>query len=254
MPSGGGTSQTAVNDSAGAKSQMAELVTAGTTLVTLLLLAPLISLMPQAALAAVVIAYSIDLIQPAEFHAIRAVRTTEFHWALAALAGVVLLGTLQGIVVAVIVSLLSLASQAYHPQVRVLRRKPGTTVFRPVSDEHPADESWPGLLMLRIEGRLFFANAQRVGDIVWPLVDEARPRVLLLDGRALIDLEYTALKMLTEAEQKLRGAGTELWLAGLTPAVFEMIERSPLGETLGRGRMFLNLQSAVDKYTQEYPK
>ncbi len=254
MPAGGGTSQTAVNDSAGAKSQMAQLVTAGTTLATLLVLAPLISLMPKAALAAVVIAYSIDLIQPAEFRGIRAVRTTEFRWALIAFAGVVLLGTLQGIVVAVIVSLVSLASQAYNPLVHVLRRKPGTTVFRPVSDEHPDDESWPGLLMLRVEGRVFFANAQRVGDIVWPLVDEARPRVLLLDGRAMIDLEYTALKMFTEAEQKLRRSGTELWLAGLTPAVFAMIERSPLGEALGRERMFLNLQSAVEKYEQEYPK
>jgi len=254
MPSGGGTSQTAVNDSAGAKSQMAQLVTAGTTLATLLLLAPLISLMPQAALAAVVIAYSIDLIQPVEFRGIRAVRTTEFRWALIAFAGVVLLGTLQGIVVAVIVSLLSLASQAYNPPVHVLRRKPGTTVFRPVSDEHPDDETWPGLLMLRVEGRVFFANAQRVGDIVWPLVDEARPRVVLMDGRAMIDLEYTALKMFTEAEQKLRRSGTELWLAGLTPAVFAMIERSPLGAALGRERMFLNLQSAVEKYELEYPK
>jgi len=254
MPSGGGTSQTAVNDSAGAKSQMAQLVTAGTTLATLLLLAPLISLMPQAALAAVVIAYSIDLIQPVEFRGIRAVRTTEFRWALIAFAGVVLLGTLQGIVVAVIVSLLSLASQAYNPPVHVLRRKPGTTVFRPVSDEHPDDETWPGLLMLRVEGRVFFANAQRVGDIVWPLVDEARPRVVLMDGRAMIDLEYTALKMFTEAEQKLRRSGTELWLAGLTPAVFAMIERSPLGAALGRERMFLNLQSAVEKYELEYSK
>jgi MFS superfamily sulfate permease-like transporter len=233
---------------------MAQLVTAGTTLATLLLLAPLISLMPQAALAAVVIAYSIDLIQPVEFRGIRAVRTTEFRWALIAFAGVVLLGTLQGIVVAVIVSLLSLASQAYNPPVHVLRRKPGTTVFRPVSDEHPDDETWPGLLMLRVEGRVFFANAQRVGDIVWPLVDEARPRVVLMDGRAMIDLEYTALKMFTEAEQKLRRSGTELWLAGLTPAVFAMIERSPLGAALGRERMFLNLQSAVENYELEYPK
>jgi high affinity sulfate transporter 1 len=254
MPAGGGTSQTAVNDSAGAKSQLAQLVTAGTTLATLLLLAPLISLMPQAALAAVVIAYSIDLIQPAEFRGIRAVRNTEFRWALIAFAGVVLLGTLQGIVVAVIVSLLSLASQAYNPPVHVLRRKPGTTVFRPVSAEHASDESWPGLLMLRVEGRVFFANAQRVGDIIWPLVDAARPRVVLLDGRAMIDLEYTALKMFTEAEHKLRRSGTELWLAGLTPAVFAMIERSPLGEALGHGRMFLNLQSAVEKYAQEYLK
>ena len=111
--------------------------------------------MPQAALAAVVVAYSIDLIKPAEFREILRVRSTEFYWALIAFAGVVLLGTLQGILVAVIVSLLALAHQAYDPHVYVVGRKRGTSVFRPLSKEHPDDETWPGLLILRPEGRLF---------------------------------------------------------------------------------------------------
>jgi MFS superfamily sulfate permease-like transporter len=248
MPAGGGTSQTAVNRLAGAKSQVAELVTASGALATLLLLAPFIALMPKAALAAVVIVYSFDLIKPSEFVAIRRVRTAEFRWALIALAGVVVLGTLQGIVVAVVVSLLSLARQAYNPPVYTLGRKPGTTVFRPLSPEHPDDEQWPGLLMIRVEGRLFFANAQRVGDLVWPMVEAARPSVVLLDFRAVTDVEYTALKMLGEAEEKLRDAGRELWVAGLNPAVFEVVERSTLGAALGHERMFLNMQAAVEKF------
>jgi MFS superfamily sulfate permease-like transporter len=248
MPAGGGTSQTAVNRMAGAKSQVAELVTAAGGLATLLFLAPLIGLMPKAALAAVVIVYSLDLIQPSEFKDIRSVRTAEFRWALVAFAGVVLLGTLQGIVVAVIVSLLSLAHQAYNPPIYELGRKRGTTVFRQRTDEHPDDETWPGLLMLRIEGRLFFANAQRLGDVVWPLIEQAQPRVVLLDGRAIIDLEYTALKMLAEAEERLRRDGRELWLAGLNPSVFEVVERSKVGKALGRERMFLDLQSAVERF------
>jgi SulP family sulfate permease len=248
MPAGGGTSQTAVNRLAGAKSQVAELVTASGALATLLLLAPFIALMPKAALAAVVIVYSFDLIKPSEFVAIRRVRTAEFRWALIALAGVVVLGTLQGIVVAVVVSLLSLARQAYNPPVYALGRKPGTTVFRPLSPEHPDDEQWPGLLMIRIEGRLFFANAQRVGDLVWPMVEAAKPSVVLLDFRAVTDVEYTALKMLGEAEEKLRGAGRQLWVAGLNPAVFEVVERSTLGAALGHERMFLNMQAAVEKF------
>jgi high affinity sulfate transporter 1 len=248
MPAGGGTSQTAVNRLAGAKSQVAELVTASGALATLLLLAPFIALMPKAALAAVVIVYSFDLIKPSEFVAIRRVRTAEFRWALIALAGVVVLGTLQGIVVAVIVSLLSLARQAYNPPVYALGRKPGTTVFRPLSAEHPDDEQWPGLLMIRVEGRLFFANAQRVGDLVWPMVEAAKPSVVLLDFRAVTDVEYTALKMLGEAEEKLRGAGLQLWVAGLNPAVFEVVERSRLGATLGHERMFLNMQAAVERF------
>src|SRR5499425_2387977 len=109
MPAGGGTTQTAVNRLAGARTQLAEVVTAAGTLVTMLLLAPLIGLMPHATLAAVVIVYSVGLIKPADFRAILEVRQTEFVWALVALAGVMFLGTLQGIVVAIIVSLIALA-------------------------------------------------------------------------------------------------------------------------------------------------
>ena len=94
MPSGGGTSQTAVNRLAGARTQMSELVTAAATLVVMLLLAPIIGQMPQATLAAVVIVYSIGLIQPQDFRGILGVRRTEFIWAVAAFGGVVLLGAL----------------------------------------------------------------------------------------------------------------------------------------------------------------
>jgi MFS superfamily sulfate permease-like transporter len=248
MPAGGGTSQTAVNRLAGAKSQMAELVTAAGALATILLLAPLIGLMPKAALAAVVIVYSLGLIQPAEFAEIRGIRKAEFRWALFAFAGVILLGTLQGIVVAVVVSLLSLAQQAYNPPVYELGRKRGTSVFRPLSDSHPDDQTWPGLLMVRIEGRMFFANAQQVGEVIWPMVEKVKPEVVLLDFRAVTDLEYTALKMLCEAEEKLRGQGRALWLAGLNPSVYEMVRASKLGPTLGRERMYLDMQTAVDSF------
>jgi MFS superfamily sulfate permease-like transporter len=219
-------------------------------LATLLVLAPLIGLMPQAALAAVVVAYSMDLIQPAEFAAIRRVRRIEFRWAIIAFIGVVLLGTLPGILVAVIVSLLALAQQAYDPPLYVVGRKRGTDVFRPRSNEHPDDESWPGLLILRVEGRAFFLNAQRIGDKMTHIIAGAKPAVVVLDGGALIDIEYTALKMLTEAEEKFRTQGIMLWLASLNPEVLKVVQRVSLGETLGRARMFFNLQSAVAHYEQ----
>ena len=252
MPAGGGTSQTAVNRKAGAHTQLASLVTAAVSLATLLVLAPLIGLMPQAALAAVVVAYSVDLIQPAEFAAIRSVRRTEFRWAVIAFVGVVLLGTLQGILVAVITSLLALAQQAYDPPVNAVGRKRGTDVFRPRSSEHPDDESWPGLLIVRIEGRAFFLNAQRIGEKVSQLVAAGKPAVVILDGRALIDIEYTALKMLIEGEEGMRRQGITLWLAALNPEVLKVVQQSPLGETLGRSRMFFNLQSAVTHYEQTH--
>jgi sulfate permease, SulP family len=248
MPSGGGTTQTAVNRKAGARTQLAALVTALVSLATLLVLAPLIGLMPQAALAAVIVAYSIDLIKPIEFVVIRRVRRIEFRWAIIAFVGVVLLGTLQGILVAVIASLLALSQQTYDPPVHVIGRKRGTDAFRPRSSDHPDDESWSGLLILRVEGRAFFLNAQRIGDRMSHLISTEKPTVVILDGRALIDIEYTALKMLIEAEENLRSHGITLWLSSLNPQVLKTVQHSPLGETLGRARMFFNLQSAVAQY------
>ena len=248
MPGGGGTSQTAVNRLAGARTQLAELVTAGVTVATLLLLAPLMALMPQATLAAVVIVYSVGLIQPAEFAAILRIRRMEFLWAVAACAGVVLLGTLKGILVAIIVSLVAIAYQAAHPRVYALGRKPGTNVFRPRSDEHPEDETFPGLLMVRPEGRIFFANAQRVGDQLASLVEAAEPRVVAIDFSAVFDIEYSALKMLIEGEEKLRDRGILLWLVALNPEALSMVQRSSLGETLGRERLLFNLQTAVERF------
>jgi len=248
MPSGGGTTQTAVNRLAGARTQLAELVTAAVALLTMLLFAPLIGLMPQATLAAVVIVYSIGLIKPADFRLILEIRRTEFLWALTALAGVVLLGTLQGILVAIVVSLVALAHQTADPPVRVLGRKPGTDVFRPRSKEHPEDETFPGLLMIQLEGRVFFANAERIGEKMKVLVDEAKPRVVAVDLSGVPDLEYTALKMLIEGEKRQRERGVALWLVGLNPEVLSVIQRSSLGKVLGRERMHFNLELAVAKY------
>jgi high affinity sulfate transporter 1 len=248
MPSGGGTSQTAVNRHAGARSQVAELVTAGVTLATMFLLAPLIGLMPQATLAAVVVVYSIGLIEPAEFRSILRVRRMEFVWALAAFGGVMLLGTLKGILIAIILSLVALAYQAADPAVYVLGRKPGTNVFRPRSREHSEDETFPGLLLVRPEGRVFFANAERVGQKIQAFADETQAKVVALDMGSVFDLEYTALKMLTAGERRNRERGVELWLAGLTPDVLAMVQRSPLGQTLGRERMLFNLEVAVERF------
>jgi high affinity sulfate transporter 1 len=250
MPAGGGTSQTAVNRKAGARSQVAAVITAAVVVGVLLFLSPIIALLPQATLAAVVVATTIGLVNPADFRTIRRVRHVEFHWALVALVGVVLLGSLNGILVAVIVSLLVLIYQSNHPAVYVLARKSATNVFRPLSPEHPEDETFPGLLIVRTEGRIHFANAQRVGDKMWPLIHDAKPRVVLLDCSAVPDIEYTALCMLTAAEEKLRGSGIALWLAALSPQALDVIGKAPLGEILGRQRMFFNVEQAVSHFNE----
>ena len=248
MPAGGGTSQTAVNRRAGSRTQLAGLVTAGATLLTMLLLAGPMGLMPQATLAAVVIVYSVGLIDISGFRAILEVRRLEFIWALVALAGVVLLGTLQGILVAIVVSVLALAQQVASPPVYVLGRKPGTNVFRPRTEEHPEDESFAGLLLLRVEGRIFFLNAGRIGERMLALVEQLKPTVVAIDLSGVFDIEYTALKALIEAEKRLTETGQSVWLVGLTPSVLNVIDRSSLQRTLGRERMHFNLEIAVARY------
>ena len=248
MPAGGGTSQTAVNRMAGARTQVAGLTTAAMALLTMLLLSPLVALMPQAALAAIVIFYSAKLIKPGDFRAIRQIRHREFRWAVVALLGVALLGTLKGILIAIIFSLVALAEQTANPPVFVLGRKPGTNVFRPRSPEHPEDETLPGLLLLRIEGVVFFLNAQRIGAKLMPLINAAQPKVVALDLGGVTDLEFSALKMLIEAERRLRDSGIELWLVRLTPGVLSVVQRSSLGATLGRERLLFDLEIAVRNF------
>jgi sulfate permease, SulP family len=248
MPAGGGTSQTSVVRSVGGRTQKASLVTAATAVSTMLVLAPLLSLLPMAALAAIVIVYSVGLIAPAEFVSIRKIRNMEFTWALAAFFGVLFFGTLQGIVVAIVLSLIGLSSQAASSKVYVIGRKRGEDVLRPLSPEHPDDETFDGLLILRPEGRLFFANAQHVSDQIRALVAEHQPRVLALDLSRVIDIEYSALQMLVEGEKRMTDEGSTVWLAALNPSVLKTIRLSPLAERLGKERLLFNAREVISKY------
>jgi SulP family sulfate permease len=248
MPAGGGTSQTAVMRAAGGRSQKASLVTAGTAAATMLLLAPLLGLLPHATLAAVVIVYSVGLIQPGEFVAIRTVRTMEFRWAMVACLGVLMFGTLQGIVVAIIVSLIGLASQTAQPRVYVIGRKRGADVLRPLSPEHPDDETFDGLLIVRPEGRIFFVNAPNVAEQINALVTQFKPTVLALDLSRVPDIEYSALQMLVEGEKRATERGATLWLVGLNPGVLETVRNAGLAERLGRERMLFNTRAAIERY------
>jgi len=254
MPAGGGTSQTAVVRSAGAQSQKASLVTAGAALATMLLLAPMLGLLPNATLAAVVIVYSVGLIQPKEFMAIRSIRNMEFRWACVAMLGVLLFGTLNGILVAIIISLLGLASQTARPHVYALGRKPGTDVLRPLSPEHPEDERFEGLLVARPEGRIFFLNATVIADRLNELVAEHKPKVVVLDMSRVPDIEYSALQMLADGDKRVAERGITLWLAGLNPDALAMVQLCGLADRLGRERMVFNAQSAIDRYVAQNKK
>ncbi|KAA0114900.1 STAS domain-containing protein [Methylobacterium sp. P1-11] len=245
MPAGGGTSQTGVVRSAGGRTQVASLVTAAAALATMLLLAPVLGLLPQATLAALVIVYSVGLIQPAEFRAIYTVRRMEFRWAVVAAVGVLVFGTLQGIVVAIVLSLLGLALQTAHPRVSVIARKRGADVLRPLTSEHPDDETFGGLLILRPEGRLYFANAQNVADRIRTLTAEHKPRVVVLDFSRVPDIEYSALQMLQEAARR---SSVTFWLVDLNPGVLDVVRRAGLDQELGPDRLLFDTRTAIERF------
>src|SRR6185295_5905433 len=113
-----------------------------------------------------------------------------------------------------ILSLIGLSSQTASPRVSVIGRKRGADVLRPLSPEHPDDETFEGLLILRPEGRLFFVNAQNVADQVNALIAQYKPRVVVLDFSRVPDIEYSALQALMQGEQRATQQGTVVWLAG----------------------------------------
>lgn len=243
MPAGGGTSQTAVVRSVGGRSQAASLVTAAAAAATMLVLAPLLGLLPNAVLAAIVIVYSIGLVQPSDFAAILRVRRMEYVWALAAFLGVLVFGTLQGIIIAVLLSLVGLASQAANPQVAVIGRRPGSGDLRAVE---PGDEQPAAALILRPMGRLFFANAQTVSDTIRARVAETRPRILILDLSAVFDIEFSALQVLAGDVDRLRDEGVAVWLAGLNPVTEDMLRAYGLIGVVGHDRIFPDPHGAVE--------
>jgi anti-anti-sigma factor len=132
--------------------------------------------------------------------------------------------------------------------VSVIGRKRGADVLRPLSPEHPDDETFEGLLLLRPEGRLFFLNAQAVADRISALVAQYKPRVLALDLSRVPDLEYSALQVLIQREKSTTESGIVCWLVGLNPEVLATVRNTALNERLGRERMLFNARDAIQRY------
>ena len=251
MPGGGGTSQTAVNAQASAQTQVSGLVTAGAVALALTLLAPLFDLMPEATLGAVVFVAAIGLVQVERFRGIAAVRRRDAVLAVVALVSVLFIGALQGIFVSVILSLTALLYEANHPQVYVLGRKRGTNDFR-VLEHHPDDETFPGLLIVRVMGRVYFANADRIADHILRVVDRSSEpvRVLLLDASGIPDMEYSALETLAAFKRQLDQRGVTLWIAGLASTPREMLRKRLLDPQLEK-QGFPSVEDAVAGYVQQ---
>ena len=228
FPAGGGLSQTAVNRETGARSQLSGVVTAAVVVLTLLFLTPLFENLPQATLGAVVIVAVIGLVDLAALRRILAIRVRDFGLALVALAGVLMLGVLQGVLLAVVVSMVTLVYGANHPPIEVLGRRPGTESWRDLG-RHPDDETVAGLMVVRPVASIYFANAPRLRRRLLDLVDAAAPQpdVLLLDLGAVADIDISALDLLPTVDAELRERGITLWLANLNARPLDMLRHLP---------------------------
>ena len=195
MPVSTSLSASSLNESAGARTPVASLVTGGLVLATLVVLAPLFSDLPKAVLGAVIIdAVVFGMIDVGELRRLHRVTRFDFWIAVAAIVGVLSVGVLAGVVIGVVLSLGWLIYVATRPPMPLLGREPGTQVFRDL-DENPDDETFPGIVVLRLDGGLFFATAEALEDRVRALVEDGRASaalVLDLEGVNFIDSQGAA--------------------------------------------------------------
>jgi sulfate permease, SulP family len=242
-PSGGGLSQSAVQSDAGASTQVASISCVAVVALVLTVLTGLVAHLAQATLGALVIVAAVGLIKPAELALIARVRTRDFVLSLVALAGVLVFGVLNGVILAVAASIAMLTYQTNRAPVDRLGLDPETGDMRILSDGEP-DGLPAGVLVVRPRGRLYFANARHVCVRVERMVDarDPRPRLLIVDFAATPDLEVTAVAALHDLADTERAAGTQVWAAGLTPTEQRMFER--YGADPG-GRSFTTVEKAV---------
>ena len=252
----GSLSKTAVNGSAGARSQVSGLVVAALTILTLLFLTGLFDNLPQATLAAVVIAAVIELVDFPALAALYRIATRElrgiygiaarpdFIAAVAALAGVLVFDTLPGLFIGVVVSLLLLLYRASRPHVAVLGQVPGTPGQYGDIQRHPENELEPGIALLRVEGGLFFANADTVRAAVRAHAAEPGTRAVVLDAETAPFIDVSAARMLVQLTDDLRRLGVELVLTHSVGQVRDVLRRADTAATLPPA--YPSVQAAVE--------
>jgi high affinity sulfate transporter 1 len=222
----GGASQTAAADRAGGKTQLATLVSAGLILLTGAFLAPLFEDLPQATLAAIVVVAITSFIDLASLRRYAGIRRSALAFAAVALVGVLLLGVLQGLVVAAVLSLGYLLHRMSRPLVGPLARDPATGAWGRAS-AHPDWRQDPGVLVLRAESLLVYPNAEHVRERVRAAVAAAdpRPRVVVLDLSQNRDLDVETADMLDELAAALAADGIQLRLADVRSDAAEILRR-----------------------------
>lgn len=245
----GSMSRTAASDGAGAKSQMVSIIAAIAILITAAALTGLFQNLPEATLAAIVIHAVWKNINFRKISQYLSITRLDFVTALVAMLGVLALGLLEGLLLAAFLGLFVLLVGTKHRSTYVLGRVPETPIYRSL-EHYPDAETIPGLLILRYDGTLFFANAH---DFVVAAnraikVQDPPPQVVLLDGESMNDIDATAVISLKEFEEKLDQDDIQLWFARIKADVVEVMKRGSLEEAVPAEHYYPTVQSGVDAY------
>jgi MFS superfamily sulfate permease-like transporter len=240
-------SQTATADQAGARSQLASIVTTVLIVITLLVLAPLFRNLPNAVLGAIVIASVIGLMDVAELKRFWASNWIDFVLAMVALFGVLTTDVLTGLIIAVFLSLFTILFRASRPYLAVLGKVPGQMAAYGDVARHPENERVPGLLIVRLDAPLYFLNANVARGQLLGLVraNEPAPKAVLFDLGASADLDVASLDMLRNLVSELEEAGSDVLLAQVRGSVRDRLRHSGVMAEIGEDRVYRSVAAAV---------
>ena len=241
-------SRTAVADQSGAKSQMTGLVGAGLVAVLLLFLNGLLADLPQTALAAVVITAALSLMDLGALRRFAAVRTSSLVVSLVATAGVIFLGVLQGIVVAIVLIVLLFFHRGWRPHGAVLGDVPALGGWHSVA-KYPEANELPGIVVFRWEAPLFFANSGQFRFQVRKLARERNPAWIVLQCEAITDIDVTAAEVLKALDEELNDRGVHLAFVELRDRLQDLVRRYGLHTTLDQEHIYPSLDQALDAIT-----
>jgi sulfate permease, SulP family len=247
MPVSTSLSASSLNESAGAMTPVASLVTGALVLATLIVLAPVFSVLPKAVLGAVIIdAVVFGMIDLPELRRLFRVTRFDFWVAVAAIVGVLSVGVLAGVVVGVVLSLIWLVYVATRPAMPLLGREAGTQVFRDL-EEYPGDETFPGIAVVRLDGGLFFATAEALEDRIRGLAEEGTaPNALVLDLEGVNFIDSQGSSKLTEIHELVRADGVALRLARVKPHVLAVLRADGVFDVIGADHIHGNVHRAVE--------
>lgn len=248
------SSRTPVAEAAGARTQLTGVV--GALAVALLLVAApdLLKNLPTSALAAVVIASAIGLIEIADLRRIYRIQRWEFWLSIACTVGVVVLGAVEGIGLAIVIAVIEFLWDAWRPYSAVLGRADGVKGYHDIT-RYPDARLIPGLVLFRWDAPLFFANAELFRDRVGEAMasSPAPVRWLVVAAEPVTSVDVTSADMLAELVDSLRDAGIQLCFAEMKDPVKDKLKRFGLFARLGEAAFFPTVGAAVSGYLKTHP-